>query len=117
MPYVPCEALALFRRLGVNVWVRGTSASAISLRAKRYHLDCNSRSAESMANMNAARAAILNSYRNSAYWRVERWGGRSAISATWDRCSKVWPGRQRQRRLLHPSPCPATGVSTTSRLS
>jgi curved DNA-binding protein CbpA len=61
------EALALFRRLGVNV-------ETLSLRefrtryfalAKRYHPDCNPKNAELMANINAARAAILESYRKS----------------------------------------------------
>jgi curved DNA-binding protein CbpA len=34
--------------------------------AKRYHPDRNPGAAELMANINAARTAILNSYRNSA---------------------------------------------------
>lgn len=62
------EAFALFRRLGVNAETmnqRDFSISYLAL-AKRYHPDCNARSAELMANINAARAAILNSYRSSA---------------------------------------------------
>jgi curved DNA-binding protein CbpA len=62
------EAFALFRRLGVNVETmnqRDFSVSYFAL-AKRYHPDRNPRSAVLMANINAARAAILNSYRKSA---------------------------------------------------
>ena len=62
------EAFALFRRLGVNVEVmnqRDFSISYFAL-AKRYYPDRNRHGAELMANINAARAAILNSYRSSA---------------------------------------------------
>jgi curved DNA-binding protein CbpA len=62
------EAFALFRRLGVNVEgmsQRDFSISYFAL-AKRYHPDRNQHSAQLMANINAARAAILNSYRSSA---------------------------------------------------
>ena len=62
------EAFALFRRLGVNVESisqRDFSISYFAL-AKRYHPDRNPRSAELMANINAARSAILNYYRGSA---------------------------------------------------
>ena len=62
------EAFALFRRLGVNVETmnqRDLSISYFAL-AKRYHPDSNPRGAELMANINAARAAILNSYRSAA---------------------------------------------------
>ena len=62
------EAFALFRQLGVNVETmnqRDFSISYFAL-AKRYHPDRNPRSAELMANINSARATILNSYRNSA---------------------------------------------------
>ena len=62
------EAFALFRRLGVNVEImnqRDFSVSYFAL-AKRYHPDHNPQGAELMANINAARAAILDSYRNSA---------------------------------------------------
>ena len=61
------EAFALFRRLGVNVESmsqRDFSVSYFAL-AKRYP-DRNPRSAELMANINAARSAILNCYRSSA---------------------------------------------------
>jgi len=62
------EAFALFRQLGVNV--ESMSQRDFSIRyfalAKRYHPDRNPHSAELMANINAARAAILNSYRSSA---------------------------------------------------
>ena len=62
------EAFALFRRLGVNVEImnqRDFSVSYFAL-AKRYHPDRSPQGAELMANINAARAAILDSYRNSA---------------------------------------------------
>jgi hypothetical protein len=62
------EAFALFRRLGVNVEImnlRDFSISYFTL-AKRYHPDRNPNGAELMANINAARSAILNSYRSSA---------------------------------------------------
>jgi curved DNA-binding protein CbpA len=62
------EAFALFRRLGINVETmtqRDFSISYFAL-AKLYHPDRNPRSAELMANINAARAAILNCYRKSA---------------------------------------------------
>jgi curved DNA-binding protein CbpA len=62
------EAFALFRQLGVNVESmsqRDFSISYFAL-AKRHHPDRNPHSAELMARINAARAAILNSYRSSA---------------------------------------------------
>jgi hypothetical protein len=61
------EAFALFRRLGVHVETmnqRDFSISYFAL-AKRYHPDRNLCGAELMANINAARAAILDSYRSS----------------------------------------------------
>jgi curved DNA-binding protein CbpA len=60
------DALALFRLLGVDVETmsrRDFSISYFAL-AKRYHPDRNPRGAELMANINAARTAIVNSYRN-----------------------------------------------------
>jgi len=62
------EAFALFRRLGVNVETMNQHDFRISYfaLAKRYHPDRNPHSAALMANINAARAAILNSYRSSA---------------------------------------------------
>ena len=62
------EAFALFRRLGVNVETMNQLDFGLSYfaLAKRYHPDRNPHSAELMANINAARAAILDSYRNSA---------------------------------------------------
>jgi hypothetical protein len=62
------DALALFRRLGVNVETMSQGDFSISYvaLAKRYHPDGNPRGAELMANINAARATILNSYRKSA---------------------------------------------------
>jgi curved DNA-binding protein CbpA len=62
------EAFALFRRLGVNVETMSQGDFSISYfaLAKRYHPDRNPRGAELMANINAARTTILNSYRNSA---------------------------------------------------
>ena len=62
------EAFALFRRLGVNAETmnqREFSVSYFAL-AKRYHPDRNPQGAELMANINAARTAILDSYRSSA---------------------------------------------------
>jgi curved DNA-binding protein CbpA len=61
------EAFALFCRLGVNVETlnqRDFSISYFAL-ARRYHPDRNPRGAELMAKINAARAAIVNSYRKS----------------------------------------------------
>jgi curved DNA-binding protein CbpA len=57
------EALTLFRRLGVNVeaMTRGEFKISYFALAKRYHPDRNPRNAELMANINAARAAILES--------------------------------------------------------
>ena len=64
------EALALFRRLGVNVETMSQRDFGISYfaLAKRYHPDRNphGHGADLMAHINAARAAILNSYRSSA---------------------------------------------------
>jgi curved DNA-binding protein CbpA len=62
------EALTLFRRLGIHVEMmsRGDFRISYFALAKRYHPDRNPHSAELMANINAARAAILNCYRKSA---------------------------------------------------
>ena len=62
------EALTLFRCLGVNVetMTRGDFRISYFALAKRYHPDRNPRNAELMANINAARAAILESYAKSA---------------------------------------------------
>jgi curved DNA-binding protein CbpA len=62
------DALALFRRLGVNVETMSQGDFSIIYfnLAKRYHPDRNPRGTELMANINAARATILNSYRKSA---------------------------------------------------
>ena len=61
------EALSLFRRLGVDAETMSRADFRISYfaLAKRYHPDRNPRGAELMANINAARAAIVNSYRSS----------------------------------------------------
>jgi curved DNA-binding protein CbpA len=61
------EALALFRRLGVNVEIMTRDDFRISYfaLAKRYHPDRNPGTAELMANINAARAMILKSYQGS----------------------------------------------------
>ena len=60
------DALALFRRLGIHVETMSQREFSISYfaLAKRYHPDRNPRGAELMANINAARTTILNSYRN-----------------------------------------------------
>jgi DnaJ-class molecular chaperone len=62
------KAFALLRQLGVNVETMNQRDFTISYSAlaKRYHPDRNPHSAELMANINATRAAILNSYRDSA---------------------------------------------------
>jgi curved DNA-binding protein CbpA len=61
------EALALFRRLGVNVEIMTRDDFRVSFfaLAKRYHPDRNPRNAQLMANINAARAVILESYQGS----------------------------------------------------
>jgi curved DNA-binding protein CbpA len=59
------EALTLFSRLGVHVerMTRGDFRISYLALAKRYHPDRNPGATELMANINAARTAILNSYR------------------------------------------------------
>jgi curved DNA-binding protein CbpA len=61
------EAFALFRQPGVNVETMSQRDFGISYfaLAKRYHPDRNPHGAD-LAHINAARAAILNSYRSSA---------------------------------------------------
>jgi len=61
------EALALFRRLGVNVEIMTRDDFRVSYfaLAKRYHPDRNPRNGQLMANINAARAGILESYQGS----------------------------------------------------
>jgi hypothetical protein len=61
------EAFALFRRLGVNIEILNQRDFSISYFAlvKRYHPDRNPHGTELMANINAARAAIVKSYRKS----------------------------------------------------
>ena len=67
-PMSLAEALSLFRRLGVHVETisRADFRASYFALAKRYHPDRNPNCAALMANINAARAAILNSYRKSA---------------------------------------------------
>ncbi len=62
------EALTLFRRLGIHVETmsRGDFRISFFALAKRYHPDRNPGAAEFMANINAQRTAILNSYRELA---------------------------------------------------
>jgi curved DNA-binding protein CbpA len=59
------EAVTLFRRLGVNVEIMTEPDFRIRYfaLAKQYHPDRNPPCAELMANINAARTVILNSYR------------------------------------------------------
>jgi DnaJ-class molecular chaperone len=59
------EALALFRRLGVypEMMSRSEFSAAYYRLAQRYHPDLNPKTSELMANINAARTAILQSYR------------------------------------------------------
>jgi len=62
------EALSLFRRLGINIEQmdhHSFTKSYFAL-AKRYHPDRNPKSAELMANINAARSIVLESYRKPA---------------------------------------------------
>jgi curved DNA-binding protein CbpA len=58
------EALALFRRLGVDVKTMNSSDFLLAYftLAKRYHPDRNPDGAELMASINAARATIVNSH-------------------------------------------------------
>jgi DnaJ-class molecular chaperone len=63
---LPEDALALFKRLGVDV--RSISAreftAAYFALAKRYHPDCGDKNTHDlMANINAARTAILRCHR------------------------------------------------------
>jgi DnaJ-class molecular chaperone len=63
---LPEDALALFKRLGVDV--RSISAreftAAYFALAKRYHPDCGDQNTHDlMANINAARTAILRCHR------------------------------------------------------
>lgn len=60
------DALTLFRRLGVHVETMTPGDFRISYfaLAKRYHPDHNLGAAELMANINAARTAILIAHRN-----------------------------------------------------
>jgi curved DNA-binding protein CbpA len=61
----PEDAIRLFRRLGIDV--RSLSAKDFTLvyyrLARRYHPDLNRNGLELMANINAARAAILKAWR------------------------------------------------------
>ncbi len=59
------DAFLLFRRLGIDVEsLSRTEFSAAYFRlARRYHPDLNPSTHELMANINAARTAILNSHR------------------------------------------------------
>jgi DnaJ-class molecular chaperone len=59
------DAFDLFRRLGVHpeILSRSEFSAAYFGLARRYHPDVNPAAHELMANINAARAAILQSYR------------------------------------------------------
>jgi len=63
---LPEDALALFKRLGVDVCsisTREFTAAYFAL-AKRYHPDCgDQKTHDLMANINAARTAILRRHR------------------------------------------------------
>jgi DnaJ-class molecular chaperone len=61
------DAFALFRRLGVypEMMSRSEFSEAYFRLARRYHPDVNPETHELMANINAARTAILESYRRS----------------------------------------------------
>jgi len=60
------DAFDLFRRLGVNpeMLSRADFTAAYFRLARRYHPDVNPETYELMANINAARTAILQSYRH-----------------------------------------------------
>ena len=62
------EALTLFRRLGIHVegMSQGDFRISYFALAKRYHPDRNPGTAELMANINAAKTAILSTYRKLA---------------------------------------------------
>lgn len=62
------EAIALFRRLGVNVEAMNSSDFRLCYLAlvRRYHPDYGPRYHELMVNINAARTTILQSYRRIA---------------------------------------------------
>ena len=61
------DALALFRRLGVHpeVLSRSEFSMAYFRLARRYYPDVNPAAFELMTNINAARTAIMRSYRQS----------------------------------------------------
>jgi len=61
------DALALFRRLGVypEMMSRSEFTEAYFRLARRYHPDVNPATHDLMANINAARTTILESYRRS----------------------------------------------------
>jgi curved DNA-binding protein CbpA len=59
------DAFDLFRRLGVHpeIMSRADFSMAFYRLARRYHPDVNQATPELMANINAARTVILQSYR------------------------------------------------------
>jgi len=61
------EALALFRRLGVQVEAMSPIDFTLAYfaLAKRYHPDCNPAFHDLMASIDVARATILNTYRRA----------------------------------------------------
>jgi curved DNA-binding protein CbpA len=61
------DAFALFRRLGVypEVMSRAEFSAAYFRLAQRFHPDVNPAALDLMTNINAARTAILQSYRRS----------------------------------------------------
>jgi curved DNA-binding protein CbpA len=97
------EALALFRRLGVNVETMSQGDFSISYfaLAKRYHPDRNPRGAELMANINAARAAILNSPEDQPLQRKPKAGVRPDPPHGTD-IRTDGPVARRERRLSCP---------------
>ena len=70
MPWLDCmtlqDAFDLFRRLGIHpeLLSRSEFSEAYFRLARRYHPDVNPTTLELMANINAARTAILQSYRH-----------------------------------------------------
>ena len=66
------DALALFRRLGVNVECMTLKdfTTRYFVLAKRYHPDRNPSAAELMANINAARTTILSSYKTTSRLKI-----------------------------------------------
>lgn len=110
------SAMALFRRLGVNVQSlsRQEFSSAYFALARRYHPDHNANTLDLMANINMARTCILRSYRWSDPSEVDAAPAQAQPStrATTDRRTppprgaETNAGRPIFGRRVWPSPAP-----------